>query len=347
MKKGMKKRLTNGLLAATLLAAGSAYAGNPQRAGSAGASELLINPWAQTSGWAGANIAGVSGVEASFLNIAGTAQTEVTQVGFSNTQWLVGSDVSINSFGFNQAVGNSGVLGATVNMYDYGEWEITTTDNPDGGIGSISPSTAIIGLSYAQRFTSSILGGVNVKFYSQNSRDLNASALCFDAGVQYITGEQDQIKFGITLQNVGPSASFEGDGKSIVLPVPRGNYTEAFNTKSATFELPATLSIGGSYDFEFTNQKLTLAGAFRSNSFDKDEYMLGAEYTLIEKVTLRAGYVIRDNRDEVIDTDVRSGVSAGLSLKLPLGDSDFRLDYAYQPTDVFDGIHGIGVNFDL
>ena len=27
------------------------FAGNPQRAGQAGASELLINPWARTSGW--------------------------------------------------------------------------------------------------------------------------------------------------------------------------------------------------------------------------------------------------------------------------------------------------------
>ena len=37
----------------------SSYAGNEQRAGQAGASELLINPWARTSGWAGANVAGV------------------------------------------------------------------------------------------------------------------------------------------------------------------------------------------------------------------------------------------------------------------------------------------------
>ena len=33
-----------------------AFAGNPQRAGSAGASELLINPFARSSGWADVNI---------------------------------------------------------------------------------------------------------------------------------------------------------------------------------------------------------------------------------------------------------------------------------------------------
>ena len=41
----------------------NATAGNPDRVGSAGASQLLINPWARSSGWGGANIASVRGLE--------------------------------------------------------------------------------------------------------------------------------------------------------------------------------------------------------------------------------------------------------------------------------------------
>jgi hypothetical protein len=37
------------------------FAGNPVRSGSAGASELLINPWARTASWAEANTANVMG----------------------------------------------------------------------------------------------------------------------------------------------------------------------------------------------------------------------------------------------------------------------------------------------
>ncbi len=48
-------------------------AGNPQRAGEAGATELLIDPWAGTSGFAEANTACVQGIESQFLNVAGTA----------------------------------------------------------------------------------------------------------------------------------------------------------------------------------------------------------------------------------------------------------------------------------
>jgi hypothetical protein len=57
-------------------------AGNEQRAGQAGASELLINPWARSSGWGGANTAGIKGLEALNLNVAGTAFTKKNRINF-------------------------------------------------------------------------------------------------------------------------------------------------------------------------------------------------------------------------------------------------------------------------
>ena len=115
-------------------------AGNPQRAGQSGASELLINPWAGTSGWAGANIAGVRGLEGIYSNVAGLAFTEKTELIFAQTSWLqYGSKMfssndavsSISSFGFSQKMGESGVLGFAVMSMDFGEIEITTVDLPD------------------------------------------------------------------------------------------------------------------------------------------------------------------------------------------------------------------------
>ena len=38
-------------------------AGNKDRSGQAGASELLINPWARSSGWGGVNVANSFGLE--------------------------------------------------------------------------------------------------------------------------------------------------------------------------------------------------------------------------------------------------------------------------------------------
>ena len=91
----------------------NSFAGNEQRAGQAGASELLINPWARTSGWAGANVAGVNGVEGMFSNVAGLAFTEKTELIFTQTSWLqYGSKMfdanssvsSISTFGFAQVL---------------------------------------------------------------------------------------------------------------------------------------------------------------------------------------------------------------------------------------------------
>ena len=47
------------------------FAGNPDRVGSAGASQLLINPWARSSGMGGSNIASVKGLESLYGNVAG------------------------------------------------------------------------------------------------------------------------------------------------------------------------------------------------------------------------------------------------------------------------------------
>ena len=58
------------------------------RAGSAGASELLINPFARSSGWGGSNVASVAGLEGQYFNVAGLASTEKTELIFTQTSWL-------------------------------------------------------------------------------------------------------------------------------------------------------------------------------------------------------------------------------------------------------------------
>lgn len=345
----MNKVLARLLLVPALSAVAlTSYAGNPQRSGSAGASELLINPWAASSGWGGVNVSGVRGVEASFLNIAGTAFTEKTEVAFTNTQWLRDAGIQVNSFGFNQKVGSNGVLGLNVMSMDYGEINRTDEFNPDGGIGTVVPTTAILGVSYAQKFTESIFGGVNIKLYNQTFAAMSVNALCFDAGVQYVTGATKQIKFGVTLKNVGPGASYTGDGNDINLVAPQGGITRTFDERSAPTELPTLLSFGGSYDFKFSSQRLTVGLSFYSNSFEKDQYNIGAEYSIKEIVTARASYTLYDNRSDDRITTIFTGLSAGLSILAPISaESKIGLDYSYRPTTVLGSVHSFGVSFRL
>src|ERR1043165_6543287 len=98
-----------------------AWAGNNDRAGQAGATELLINPWARSSGLAGANSGSIRGLESMFLNIAGTAFTKKTEIIFSHTDYFKGSGIGINAVGFTQKIGESGVMGLGIMSMDFGQ----------------------------------------------------------------------------------------------------------------------------------------------------------------------------------------------------------------------------------
>ena len=325
-----------------------------QRAGSAGASELLINPWARSSGWAGANVAGVRGLEGIYSNVAGLAFTQKTELIFSQTQWLkIGNDAvsTISSFGFSQKVGESGVLGFAVMSMDFGEIEITTVGNPLGGeLGTYSPKFMNIAVSYAKIFSNSIYGGMTIKMISEQISNVGANGVALDAGIQYVTGKKDNLKFGIALKNVGPRMSFSGDGLSF-----RGivgdddDYKMTVEERSSELELPALLNIGMSYDINVLRHRITGAGTFTSNSFQKDQYRLGCEYAYRDMFMIRTGYTYEEGiRDPSTRTTALRGPSAGFTVELPMGNGTiFGLDYSYRHTDPFQGSHTIGARINL
>lgn len=346
----MKNIAKTGLLAlAMILATSLAFAGNEDRSGQAGASELLINPWASSTGWGGANTACARGLEAQFLNVAGTAFTNRTELIFSHADWLRGSGVSINSFGFSQNLGKGkGVISMSVVSMGFGDIEITTVNLPDGGIGTFSPTLMNIGISYAKAFSRSIYGGITFKIISESISDATASGLAIDAGIQYVTGSEENIKFGITLKNVGPTLSFHGDGFSFRGFIPGQASAMTVEQRSATFELPSLIKIGAAYDFNFSeNHKVTLAGNFTSNSFTKDQYHLGAEYNFKGYLMLRGGYIYEDRTN---NPTALTGPSAGLSVAVPLNKengSSFSVDYSYRDSNPFMGTHTIGARISL
>jgi hypothetical protein len=329
-------------------------AGNKDRAGQAGASELLINPWAKSSGWGAVNTANAQGLEAMFSNIAGTASTKGTEIIFTYTDWLKGSDVTIMNFGFSQKLGqNKGVLSFSVMNMSFGEIQITTVDNPDNNPGVYKPSYLNINLAYAKAFSNSIYGGLNVKIISESIDDASAEGVAIDAGVQYITGDKEQIKFGVALKNWGPNMKFTGDGLSFRGIIPgHGDDNDLFTVeqRSQSYELPACLRIGASYDFLIGDMhRITLAGNFNSNSFTKDLFTLGLEYSLKYYLSLRAAYTYQDGMFNASLADrgtVFTGFSAGLSVSVPFNkekSTGIGVDYSYRSTNPYSGTHTIGL----
>jgi len=221
-------------------------------------------------------------------------------------------------------------------------------DQPEGGIGTFSPNLLNINMAYAKAFSNSIYGGLNVKIISESIADISAQGIALDAGIQYVTGVAENIKFGITLKNIGPTMRFSGDGLSFRGFIPGQSSQFTVEQRSEDFELPSALAIGVAYDFLFDQEsRLTLAGNFQSNSFTKDQFMLGAEYSFREVLLLRAGYTYEDGLlDEAERTNVYTGPSAGITVQVPMNKeagSVFSVDYSYRTTSPFDGTHNIGV----
>jgi len=339
------------LLLATFLTVGQAFAGNPDRAGSAGASQLLINPWAASNGLAGSNMASVKGLESTFNNVAGLAFVQRNELAFANSMYLSGTGISLNSVGFATKVGDSGVLGLSVTSMNFGDIAITTEDLPEGGIGTFSPAFSNIGVTYAKEFSNSIYGGITVRMIGENISNVRASGVCFDAGIRYVTGENDKLKFGIALRNVGAPMRYEGDGLTVTA-TPQGS-DEALTVfqRSEKYELPSLVNIGVAVDVVSNdNTVVTATGQFVSNSFTKDQFGGGVEAALGERLVLRGGYLweqglLSGGQDA---STAYTGPAGGIGLNLPAGEGAMlKLDYSYRTTNPFNGTHTIGVKISL
>lgn len=354
--KTLYKHLSVVLIAALIITSSvTLKAGNKDRIGQAGAPELLINPWARSSGWGSANMSRVRGLEAMWGNVAGTAFTGGTQFIFANTQWLKGTETNIMSFGITQHVGESGTLGISVMSMSFGEVDITTVANPDDPQGTFKPNLMNFGISYAKAFSSSIYAGVMLKVISESIADVSAVGVAIDAGIQYVTGAEEQITFGIALKNIGPKMQYSGDGLSIRTLITGQDDLSTLDQRPMSFEIPAQLNIGAAYDFLFPKEyRLTAAGNFASNSFSKDQFSGGLEFSMKDYIMLRTGYTYEngmfENTMDVENTNINNGFSAGLSVQVPLKKekgSYIGIDYSYRESKAFNGSHTIGIIFNF
>lgn len=333
----------------------SVKAGNDNRRGTAGATELLINPWARSSSWGGINTACARGIDAFFSNVAGLSFVEKREFVYSNTMLYGGrsglrSGAAINSFGFAIRLGESGVLGAYVMAMGVGDLPITTVESPEpGNNGTFSPSLMNLNVAFAYSFTNAIHGGATIKVISESTDNVSATGVALDAGIQYQTGEFDELKFGISLKNIGPALSFNGTGMSFTVVNAAGN-SMTVEFRNADMQLPTCLNIGASYDFEFEqySQKLTIAGNFTSNAFLRDIFGIGAEYSILDRFHVRAAYLYqRDIFDGIQRTTAITGVHAGASVDIPFKADGpaLSIDYSYRTAANLRGTHAIGATF--
>lgn len=337
----------------------STFAGNPDRSGQAGAYELLINPYAKSSGLHSLNTASANGVEAMRLNVAGLGDIAGAELVAVNSLWLAGSGLQINNLAYGTKIGDSSAFGIEVFSFNFGEVDYTTTNNPEGNIGTFRPSFVNIALSYARKFSREINAGLTLRAINESMGNVSASGIALDAGVTYMTGKYDHFKFGVALRNIGTPIKFDGDGLSDKTKLGTNDFDQTIQQRANVFELPSLMHIGLAYDFLNAKRgadkkkseawRVTAVGNFQSNSFTNDELGIGGEVSYLERFTLRGSYrwsegVIYVNDEE--SSFVYSGVAGGLSILIPVeGDvnNSFSLDIAHRMTNTYSGVTSVGV----
>ncbi len=330
------------------------YAGNPDRQGEAGGYELLLNPWARNAGLHAMTTSMVTGVEAMQINVAGLSRIHKTEFVIAHTRLYDGTGISINSLGLAQKMGESGAFGISLMAMDFGDIQVTTTASPEGTGATYSPNFFNLALSYSYTFDKKVSVGVLLRGISENIADVGAFGLAIDAGVQYVAGEKDNFKFGISLRNMGSPMKFSGEGLSLLTPNPDPTdpYPITVTQRAAGFELPSMLNIGASYDFwAGEKNRITAVGNFTANSFSVDQIGAGVEYSYKEMFMARAGYrydIGVPSGDP--EHELYSGLAAGVTIEVPTKKGStgrFAVDYAYLATSRFDGTHNFSIRYKM
>lgn len=339
-----------------------ALAGNPDRAGGAGGTQLLLNPFGRSGGMMNANTASLKGAEAMMFNVGGLAYTEKTEVLLSQMVYLQGTGVFVNNVSIAQSLGGGNVLGLTATQMDFGNIPVTTETQPDATLGTYSPQILNIGFAYSKKFSNSITGGLLIRYLTEGVTNVSASGLALDAGVQYQTAlnpknkiKKEDFRFGISVRNIGADASYAGSGLSFrsINPVTGADRRAMIGSQS--FNLPALVHIGASYDIRLDKNpdtyyhRLTPSGNFNYNAFSNNVTSLGIEYAYRESFMVRGGYGIQANNTGSDYQSQYYGVSGGITIQMPITKTGtmLGLDYGYAPTRVFNGNHNITLRLTI
>ena len=122
-----KLTITLTVLLALIALSTDMFAGGGKRNGTAGAQELLIPISARGLAMSGADVSGISGLDAIFYNPAGFGSTAFgTEAMFSYMNYIADIGFSFGGVGVN--LGDLGSLGFSIRTLDFGEIPVTTVE---------------------------------------------------------------------------------------------------------------------------------------------------------------------------------------------------------------------------
>jgi hypothetical protein len=333
--KSNTTRVVTLIFCVVLLGVSVVTAQNP-RVGGVAAPELLIPVGAADMAQGGSSLAITKGVESMFWNPAGLAKMNGSaEAMVSSMQYI--ADINVTYGAVAGKFGDFGTVGFNIKALNFGDIPLTSETDPEGKAGRFySPAYITMGISYARDLTDAVTVGFTGKLISEQIDQVSSSGFAFDFGIQYKGLIQVQgLSIGLAIKNIGPGMTFNGPGLYRSAIITDGSRpVQKYLVQAATFELPATVDMGLSYQRSLgDNFTGSLSGAYINNNLYYDEYRGGVElgYNLEGlQIALRGGYQNSPKADDNI-----FGATFGVGLSYMSGSTGITFDYGYRQVQYF------------
>lgn len=312
------------------------YGGDPARTGTAAGTQLQVPVGAQALGMGGANLSKIQGIEALYWNPAGLSGMSSKAVGSFSTMQIF-NDVNVNYIALAFNAGGTGVIGVSLKTFDFGDIPFTTLQDVDGTSGrTFSPTFFTLGATYSKRLTDAIQFGFTGKLVSESVDRASASAIAFDAGLQYHNlGSINGLSMGLVVKNIGTDMRYGGSAFLVEARDAGASGTDFREIPTASNKLPATIELGVGYRYNINEDNaLHIDGTFLNENFGNDAFRFGAEYMYSDLISLRGGYLVATELDS---EDQLYRFTLGVGLHTAVGGTDLRFDYAFRDSQYFDG----------
>ena len=298
---------------------------------------MLIVPGSRPGGMGEAFVAQADDAYAAYWNPGAMAFNRNTQIAGMHTNWLQGSgidDIYYEYLSWNQYYPEIGNLGFFIQFMNLGEQNQTSGDNVD--LGTFSSYAFAAAFSYGYQVNSNIGVGTNFKLIRSDlapgtgNTDSKGEGMtfAFDFAVKvkdilvalpidrtYI----GELAWGLNLQNVGPDIVFVNDSQEDPLPM---NFRTGFSYKAFN-DAFTEVTVNADINKVLANEDALFTRLISDWNEDNYIYNAGVEYTYLQLLSLRGGYV-NDKAGEIVGPSFGVGIHYTFDSKYTLS-ADFAM----------------------
>lgn len=315
-----------------------------QKLAQTGMKFLNVSLDARTSAFGDAITSLETNSSAMFYNPASMARLEgIADITLGSTKFIAEINYYNAAVAFAPFNGDYGIFGLSFVSVDYGDFLGTVRANNQQGyvdVGTFSPTAMAFGIGYAKALSEKFSVGANIKYVRQSLGISVVNDLLIDPFQGYVSGTTEENKLDVLAFDFG--VIYRTGFKSLNIGMSVRNFAREVKYKQDGFQLPLIFQIGASFNFADLmevdkNEHSILLTVDANHPRDYPEQILiGAEYTFMNILSLRAGYSApNDERN----------FSAGVGLKKDIGGLDLGVDYCYTPFGVFNSVHRVSINF--